>query len=503
MGLFSSLFSKEKYSTTRTAAKVRLSQKQGGSQRVGASYDSAADTDYLKRHWANTDALSADAANTREIRRKIMQRARYEFSNNSYCAGMVLTLANDVIGTGARLQIHTGNPKQNSEIEAAFRAWSKAINLSEKLRTMRQARTRDGEVFAKMFTNRALSLRHPVTLDLQLIEAEQVSTPDMTYIEKPNAIDGIVFDEYGNPKEYHVLKSHPGSTDIDTKWNEYSVIPADEMLHYFRADRPGQHRGVSEYKAALPLFAMLRNYSTAVLKAAETAADFAGVIQSNAPAVDSTNDFDGTSAENGTSTDPEVMDVFNLEQGMLTVLPRNWTVGQVRAEQPTTTYADFKKEILNEIARCLNMPFNVAAGNSSSYNYASGRLDHQTYFKCIDVDRDYTEYAIMDRIFEKFINEYYLAKGLPKIGLDLTHQWFWGGHEHVDPAKEAKAQETRLGSLTTTLASEYAKDGKDWEEELRQRAREMELQKELGLVSVSSPDDNGDRDDEDEKEDEE
>jgi hypothetical protein len=37
----------------------------------------------------------------------------------------------------------------------------------------------------------------------------------------------------------------------------------------------------------------------------------------------------------------------------------------MKSEQP-----EFKKEILNEIARCLNMPFNVAAGNSSGYNYA-------------------------------------------------------------------------------------------------------------------------------------
>ena len=43
----------------------------------------------------------------------------------------------------------------------------------------------------------------------------------------------------------------------------------------------------------------------------------------------------------------------------------------------------FKKEILNEIARCLGMPYNISAGNSSGYNYASGRLDHQTYFKAV------------------------------------------------------------------------------------------------------------------------
>ena len=46
----------------------------------------------------------------------------------------------------------------------------------------------------------------------------------------------------------------------------------------------------------------------------------------------------------------------------------------MQAEQPTTTFAEFKHEILNKIARCLNMPFNVGAGNSSGYNYASERL---------------------------------------------------------------------------------------------------------------------------------
>ena len=56
------------------------------------------------------------------------------------------------------------------------------------------------------------------------------------------------------------------------------------------------------------------------------------------------------------------------------------------------------------------------------------------------------------------------------------HQWFWNGREHVDPAKEANAQATRLKNNTTTLAQEYAKQGRDWETELRQRAKEQALQ---------------------------
>ncbi len=54
--------------------------------------------------------------------------------------------------------------------------------------------------------------------------------------------------------------------------------------------------------------------------------------------------------------------------------------------------------------------------------------------------------------------------------------------EHGDPAKEANAQATRLANNTTTLAYEYARQGKDWEAELRQRAKERQLMRELGLT---------------------
>ena len=85
-----------------------------------------------------------------------------------------------------------------------------------------------------------------------------------------------------------------------------------------------------------------------------------------------------------------------LHRLVATVLPGGWKLGQITAEQPATTYGEFKKEILNEIARCLNMPFNVAAGNSAGYNYASGRLDHQTYFKTVRVDQAHIESCILD-----------------------------------------------------------------------------------------------------------
>jgi len=71
-------------------------------------------------------------------------------------------------------------------------------------------------------------------------------------------------------------------------------------------------------------------------------------------------------------------------------------------------------------------------------------------------------------------------------GIVGGHQWFWDGNEHVDPAKEAKAQSTRLSSRTTSLAREYAKQGLDWDSELRQIAKERKLMHTLGIAPADA-----------------
>jgi len=76
---------------------------------IRAKFDSAQTTPDNRRHWANADLLSADAAATPEVRRILRSRARYEVANNCYARGIILTLANDVIGTGPRLQMLLGD----------------------------------------------------------------------------------------------------------------------------------------------------------------------------------------------------------------------------------------------------------------------------------------------------------------------------------------------------------------------------------------------------------
>jgi len=489
---------------------------------VRAKFDSAQTTPENRRHWANADGYSADVAASPDVRRTLRNRARYEVANNSYARGIVLTLANDVIGTGPRLQMLLGAGLDgdggaggvsgvNGLIEREFSAWAKAVDLPGKLRTMRMARAQDGEAFALLFSNS--ELQHPVKLDLRLIEADQITTPGPAALRRDdgglgeNTVDGIEFDAFGNPAAYHVLTSHPGGGaggGAGYVVQGFECVPAANMIHWFRVDRPGQSRGLPDILPALPLFAQLRRYTLAVIAAAESAANVAIFMKTNTPA-------------GGEAADVEAMTEMEFTPNMAVFGPEGWEPIQIKAEQPTTSYAEFKHELLNEIARCLNMPFNIAACNSSGYNYSSGRLDHQTYYKSIRVEQDHCEDVVLDRILYMWLAE--AAAVSPELaelgrpaaahasahanasaanasvvknisaGVDVLegmvpavpHQWFWDGREHIDPGKEANAQATRLANNTTTLATEYAKQGKDWETELRQRAREVALCRELGL----------------------
>lgn len=448
---------------------------------IRGRFDAAQTTHDNARHWAAADYRSADADANEDARKILRVRARYEINNNSYARGIVETLANDCVGTGPRLQMLTGNEDLNRQIERDFAAWCEQIRLPEKLRTVRIAQCQDGETFLLLAQNPNLP-NDDVKLDVQLIEADRVTDE---FNSDPHRVDGITFDEFGNLKSYRVLKYHPGSEWANSV--EATEIPAENMIHVFRADRPGQHRGIPEITPALPLFAQLRRFTLAVLSAAEAAADFAGILYTDAPA-------------NGEADSVDAMDTIQLERNMLLTMPGGWKMSQLDPKQPSTTYAEFKREILNEIARCLNMPFNVAAGNSSGYNYASGRLDWQTYFKSIRVYQSYMEAVILNRIFDKWLREYCLSKVVDFDQFELIHTWFWDGIEHVDPAKEASAQQTRLGNLTTTLAAEYAKQGKDWEVELRQIAKERKLLTELGITAAeAAPANNTEEREEDER----
>jgi lambda family phage portal protein len=445
------------------------------SERVALRYDAARPSGVDQRHFAQADGLSANAANSKAVRAKLVQRSRYERDNNAYVDGLTQTLAVDLVGTGPRLELTIPGDEGGvaaKAIEAEFLRWAKAIDLAEDLRVLCEAQITDGESFAILRTNPEVD--HPVTLDLGLYECEQISTPDL-YQPTGRAVDGIRFDAFGNPTEYHLLHSHPGDVSwAKSPWT-YDTIPASQVLHWFRPRRPQQARGIPTFTSSLLLGASLRRYTTATVIAAETAANLAGVL---------TNTTGGLNDPNGTQPSPSGDDV-ELVPGTLLGLPMGWDAKQFKPEQPTVTYGEFKHELLNEMGRPGQAPFNVVAGNSSGYNYSSGRLDHVPYHRAIWVNRDRLSQRVLNRLFAAWYAEARLIPGLiPAVVAELRLwglEWNWDAFDSIDPIKDVDAAAARMANGFSTLAEECAALGKQWRTVLEQRAKEIAEAKRLGV----------------------
>lgn len=442
---------------------------------IRAGWEALKTTDDNRRLWTGADFLSADAATSAEMLRIARSRCRHEFANNSYCTGIALTIAIDTVGRGPRLQLKL--PRQYRAvaqfIEKQWRDWTRAVGLAKKLALGKLEAITAGEMF--FVKGRNAKLRSRIKLDVRLIDADRVTSPLFSFADD-QAVDGIKYDEYDNPVEYHILKRHPGDPRGGTR--EFDTVPADMVLHSFRPIRAEQHRGMPEILPALPLFAELRRFNAAVRAAAETAADYAAVVYSDL-APDDSGDVDASP-----------YDLLELEKRFATVLPKGWKLGQIEAQQPTTTHDAFNRTTIREILRCMLAPMNIGLGDSSGYNYSSARMDAQIWDKVVAVGREMLAIDVVDRIADEWMmlvarTTDWLPGDLTRLvysGESIDRDWFWDGREHVDPNKEANAEDTQLRNRTLSYARAYAKRGLDWQSEFEQIAFEREEMLRLKLT---------------------
>ena len=463
---------------------------------IKASYNAASRSQDALRNFAGSDFFPADHAMRQTVRRTIAVRARNEFANNSFAYGIVYTLADDTIGTGPKLQLELSNAA--SEIiaklqarEARFHKWAREVGLNDMLRCARIAKAIDGETFIVLSINPGCN--REIKLEPKIYEAEFVASD--TLIDRPveyhptgepKEVDGIIFDIYGNPVQYRFWRVHPGSPSGVSPRDSH-LVDASNVIHYGNFFRAGQHRGLSEMTAALHIFNDLRRYSTAVVLAAEVAARLSFIISNDLPPelYESTIETDDSGRISQTALDIQGPSTLTSGDFNSLILPAGYHAAQMKSEQPTNTYVSFKDSKIAEAARVFSMPFNVAVGNSSSYNYASGRLDHQVYHRKLKIERETIGCRILDPIFTEWQEMDRLIHPADYAGADATyHTWMWDGFEHVDPVKEANAAATRLAIGLTSLSEECALEGKDVETVTARRQREIQDYKEKGLAPL-------------------
>jgi lambda family phage portal protein len=421
-------------------------------------------------------------------------RSRELSRNNSYVKRYLGLLTKNVVGKkGITYQskalnsdgtIDTGG---NDLVESAFRSWGRLGNCTvdgkmtfcDVQKMAVECEARDGEVF--ILKHFGSQFRDGVAL--QFIDADRVDHDVNRRLENGNEIRmGVELDAFKKPVRYHVLQDHPGDAGFQAKAGQkkYIQVPAERMIHIFKAERPGQTRGVPRTAPTMSAIKQLDGFKEAAIVAARVGASKMGFFTSNSGDDFNADEYDGQTP------------VMNAESGTFTQLPAGMDFKSFDPGYPTGEFDPFHKAVLKSIASGLEIGYTSLANDAEATSYSSIRqvaLDDRDFYS--DQQEFFIEHLVRP-IFECWL-EYYLSFGNSPMPLSRFEKfanaaefrgrsWSW-----VDPLKEMNAAVTGLHSGIQSLQHVAAQYGMDAEELLSQIKKDKELMVQFGVDYALEP----------------
>jgi lambda family phage portal protein len=444
-------------------------------------YEGAA-TSHRTSGWRKpaTDANAAIGPGLAALRQAVRDLVR----NNPYASSALAAIVNETIGWGIV-------PKsKNARVMALWRAWgeTKACDADgihdfyglEKLalRTIAES----GEVIIRRRFRLPGDLDVagnplPIPLQIQILEPDFLDTAkDIPVL--PNGgriVQGVEFSPIGQRVAYWLFREHPGA--ISGSFGPSVRIPATEILHLFRGERPGQVRAVSWFAPSLLAWKDLDDYDDATLVKQKIAACLAVFVR---------DDLDGTGAPIGDPNDAATPAVDGLTPGMVSNLPAGRQISVVEPPR-VNDFGDYMDRKLRGLASGLRVLYEGMTGDYRDLSFSAARmsrLGHQP-----DVDDHRWRILIpgfCDPVFAWAMQAAAIA-GLVKLdaGADVT--WTPPPLPFIDPASEGLAILRNVRAGITTMQEELRARGLDPAEVLAEMKAWNEALDKAGVVLDSDP----------------
>ena len=428
----------------------------------------------------------------------LRERSRDLNRNDAHAVGITTTVTSNTVGTGIKPQsrvkikkLGISDEEATTFQEAAEDNWEKwcpyadagnRMDFYEIQNLVDRQILENGEIILLPLMLNDKS--RPFSLAFDIVEADRLETPPDKRADR-NIRYGVEIGERGEPVAYYLRETHPGDLTLakDRGVKRYIRIPAigdtgrKNVIHLYWVNRPGQTRGVPFFAPVMNYFKDLADYMEAELVAARVAACFAVFIKKD--------DNYAAALGNTAETNARGQRIQELEPGMIDYLGPGEDISAFNPNRPGGQFEPFVDRILRAISTGLNLPYEIVAKDFSKTNYSSARaalLEARRYFMVRQawLSRKLCQPAWDMRQEEAFSKNQLPAKTFYEKKSDWCRvRWIAPGWQWVDPVKEAKSSEMAIDIGISTLADEAASQGKDWEEVLEQRAREVVKIKEL------------------------
>jgi lambda family phage portal protein len=437
----------------------------------------------------------------------VSDRAEDLIANNAHAASIVDSTAISTVGGPGLLPQSKINHKllgiteeQAADIaaqaESAFKLWSRECDAEgcDHFSDLQYLTVRNligrGE-----YVNLPVRISEPgrtFSLAYQILDPRRLRTPyDM--ISKPDIRDGVRLSKSGRRLSYFIADPDDGHLTTNLGATSFREVPArrghlPEIFHGFIRKNPEQVRGISALAPVLKLFKDYDDYMDFEVIGAIMAASIPLFIETPE------DEDPGESSAVNTDSSGRIQE---LAPGGIYYGSANQKPHILENNRPSNSFSSFVETLQRSMGAAVGLPYEVISKDFSKTNYSSARaalLEAWRTFQSIQVWlQNHFCQPTWQMVFEEawLLGMIRLPDGAPDF-YQARHLWTnasWTPPKrgHIDPVKEYAAGKEGIRSNMLTMSDWYSEQGKDYEEELRQIAKERKLMDILGLTMADLP----------------
>lgn len=424
---------------------------------------------------------SSSMSATSEVRaagNTLRERSRDQARNNPYARRSLRSIPFNVVGSGIMPAIKTENGGKGvtAKTKKAWRDWAdstvcdftgrKTFYAIQALAV--RAMLESGEVFIVRRVSK-------MGLKLQVLEADHLDTRKDGHQLKDGGyiIQGIQFDKDGRRVGYWLFNQHPGDALVSSKYVS-DFYSADDVIHLFEEERPGQVRGVPLGMSAITRSRDFSEYQDAQLIRQKIAACFSVFVTKESHTA-LPSDLSATNVP-----------LERVEPGIIEHLTPGESV-QFAAPPPVEGYKDYSSGVLHEIAAGYEVPYEVLTGDYSQVNFSSARMARIEFQKYITALQEFTIIPVLcSRVFEWFVNIQRITNAISE-NAKVSASWTCPGIEFIDPGKEVRAMVDKVRGGLMSWQEAVRTLGYDPEEILEQLKADAAQFESAGLMPYTDP----------------
>jgi lambda family phage portal protein len=412
----------------------------------------------------------------------LRNKARQLRRNNPWAKRAIGSFANSVVGRGIKLTLDGTNQAATEPMKRRWKQWAESTvcdfygkrNLYGLQRLIVKSAYRDGEVLVRKV--REATNRGDVPLQLQVLEVDYLATSSVfnlaSGVAPGNTIrDGIEFNRQGRVVAYHLYNTHPGDQDLRVDLGTVRV-PADDILHIFRSDRPGQHRGVTELDTTAIRLMDFDDLEDATLIKQKVAASFSVFIHSN--------------GQGRPGEDDEGYQAERIEPGMIERLAPGEQVS-VAAPADSRDYQPYAARVLQGAAAGMLTSYEALTGDYSQVNFSSGRMGWIENQRFVE---EYQDDVLIVQFCTPVWMWFKVAASISSSSLsrgDYSVNWTPPRREMLDPVKETEGIVKKLRARLISWQDAVREMGYDPDVLITQMVEDKDKFEGADLLTIADP----------------